>query len=80
MSRNLYLANMRRVGAEGRHLKLKLSDGKINLDTIGFDLGGLADRLSYNDQYDIAYKLETNEWDGFEVAQLSLVDVREAKA
>jgi single-stranded-DNA-specific exonuclease len=80
MSRSLYLTDMRRVGAGGRHLKLKLSDGKINLDTIGFDLGNLADQLSYHDQYDIAYKLETNEWDGFEVAQLSLVGIREAKS
>lgn len=79
MSKNLNLIDMRRVGANGRHLKLKLSDGKINLDTIGFDLGNWSEKLSYSNRYDIAYKLETNEWDGFEVAQLSLVDVREAK-
>ncbi len=79
MSRKLNLFDMRRVGTDGRHLKLKFTDGKISLDTIGFDLGGLADKLSYDKSYDIAYKLETNEWNGFETAQLSLIDIREAK-
>ena len=79
MSRKLNLFDMRRVGTDGRHLKLKFTDGKISLDTIGFDLGSLADKLSYDKSYDIAYKLETNEWDGFETAQLLLIDVREAK-
>lgn len=79
MSRKLNLIDMRRVGSNGRHLKLKLSDNKINLDTIGFDLGNLADKLSYDNKYDIAYRLESNEWNGFETAQLSLVDLREAR-
>ncbi len=78
MSKNLRLSDSRKVGAEGRHLKAKFSDGKVTLDTIGFDLGGRADMLSYDEIYDIAYRLETNEWDGFEVAQLSLVDIRPA--
>jgi hypothetical protein len=47
---------------------------------IGFGFGDYADQLSYDKKYDIAYHLEANEWDGFEVAQLSLVDIREAKA
>ena len=41
-------------------------------------MGGLADRLSYEGTYDVAYNLEANEWNGFEVAQLSMVDLREA--
>ncbi|KPJ66180.1 hypothetical protein AMJ44_08810, partial [candidate division WOR-1 bacterium DG_54_3] len=43
VSRNLDLADVRRVGSDGKHLKLKLSDGEISLDTIGFNLGNLAD-------------------------------------
>ncbi len=80
MSRGLDLTDIRRVGSEGRHLKLKFTDKNINLDTIGFDMGGLADRLSYEGAYDIAYNLEANEYNGFETAQLRLVDMREATA
>jgi len=78
MSRGLNLIDIRRVGSKGRHLKLKFTDQSVNLDTIGFDMGSLADRLSYDGTYDVAYNLEANEWNGFEVAQLSLVDIREA--
>jgi single-stranded-DNA-specific exonuclease len=80
MSRKLKLFDIRRVGSNGRHLKLKLMHGEIALDTIGFAMGDLADGLSYNNDYDIAYKLESNEWSGFETAQLSLIDIRRAKS
>ena len=43
------------------------------------DVVDFADKLSFNKNYDIAYKLEANEWNGFESAQLSLIDIREAK-
>jgi single-stranded-DNA-specific exonuclease len=79
MSQKLKLLDIRRVGSKGRHLKLKLRHGEIALDTIGFAKGDLADKLTYNNDYDIAYKLESNEWNGFETAQLSLVDIRRAK-
>ncbi|MFC1571669.1 single-stranded-DNA-specific exonuclease RecJ [Candidatus Margulisiibacteriota bacterium] len=74
ISRNLSLFDCRQVGKEGKHLKAKFTDGQINLDTIGFGLGELS--LSSENKYDIAYKLETNEWNGFETVQLSLVEVR----
>ena len=80
MSRELKLYDLRQVGSAGRHLKAKFTDGDVTLDTIGFNLGSCAAALSYDKSYDIAYRLETNEWDGFETAQLSLADVREAKA
>lgn len=78
MSRNLRLSEVRRVGKDKRHLKAKFAAENIILDAIGFSMGEFADRLDYNSAYDIAYQLETNEWDGFEVAQLSLVDIRES--
>lgn len=77
MTRGLLLGDIRRVGADGAHLKLKLSDGKIQLETIGFRQGDLANKLELNKSYDIAYNLESNEWNGFETAQLRLIDIRE---
>ncbi len=78
MSGQLNLVDVRQVGKGKRHLKAKFSHGNIMLETIGFGMGDFVDRLDYNAKYDIAYRMETNEWDGFEVAQLSLVDIRES--
>jgi single-stranded-DNA-specific exonuclease len=79
LSRGLTLTDLRKVGAKGKHLKLKLTDGRVNLEAIGFSLGDLAEKLTYNKNYDIAYELEANEWNGFESAQLSLIDIKETK-
>ncbi|MFH1826772.1 MAG: single-stranded-DNA-specific exonuclease RecJ [bacterium] len=78
MSSGLKLADVRTVGKKGAHLKVKFAVGETSLEAIGFRMGDLSDKLSYNTNYDIAYRLEANEWDGFEVAQLNLVDIRES--
>lgn len=76
-SEDLILKDIRQVGSEGAHLKLKLSDGKAQIETIGFRMGDLASKLELNKSYDIAYNLESNLWNGFESAQLRLKDIRE---
>ncbi|MBI5399792.1 single-stranded-DNA-specific exonuclease RecJ [Candidatus Saganbacteria bacterium] len=80
LSRQLRLIDQRTVGRDNRHLKLKLSDGIAHLDTIGFDCGHLAGQLVANACYDVVYRLESNEWNGFENVQLNLADIREAKS
>jgi len=75
----LKLIDMRRVG-DGSHLKSRFTDGKITLDSIGFSLGGLSSKLKLGDEYDLAYNLEVNEYNGLESAQLNLVDIRESKS
>lgn len=76
LTKGLKLNDLRFVGKDKRHLKLKLAKGEINLETIGFDFGKRAEELSLNNNYDLAYQLETNEWDGFETAQLRLLDIK----
>jgi len=76
-SGGLTLSSAKTVGADGRHLKAKFTDGRVTIDVIGFGFGNYLGRLSYDRKYDIAYHLEANEWDGFETVQMSLVDVRE---
>jgi len=78
MSRHLRLEDLRKVGSEGKHLKAKFSNANITLEAIGFGLGYMVDQLSYEKDYDVAYELSANQWNGFEMAQLSLVDIREA--
>jgi single-stranded-DNA-specific exonuclease len=78
MSRSVYVKDKRTVGADGKHLKLKLARaGQRDLDAIGFNLGEWAPRLS--DYIDVAYQLEINEWNGNRSLQLNLQDVRPAE-
>jgi single-stranded-DNA-specific exonuclease len=61
------------------HLKLKLMDpaGRNVLDAIGFRLGELAGRLSENAFWDVAYRLESNQWGSFPPAlQVNIKDMR----
>jgi single-stranded-DNA-specific exonuclease len=77
MTRNLKLVDWRCVG-DGSHLKAKFTDGKVNLDVIGFGLGEMSRDLDYSSSYDIAYALRVSEWEGFESAELRLVDLKKS--
>ncbi|MBU0502742.1 MAG: single-stranded-DNA-specific exonuclease RecJ, partial [Candidatus Margulisbacteria bacterium] len=78
MSSGLKIMDMKKVGKTGSHFKAKFCNNDVILDTIAFSKGNWADELSYDKRYDLAYRLEANEWNGFENVQLSLVDVRES--
>ncbi|MBN1120253.1 MAG: single-stranded-DNA-specific exonuclease RecJ [Anaerolineae bacterium] len=62
------------IGAEGRHLKLRLSDGDSTIEAIAYRwgdaIGDLPDRL------DVAYHLEINEWNGQQRLQLNIQDMK----
>ncbi len=77
LTQGLAPIDVRTVG-DGSHLKLRLTDGRLTLDTIGFGLGDLCDKILSGSKYDIVYTLETNEWEGFEEAELSLIDIKES--
>jgi single-stranded-DNA-specific exonuclease len=78
-SHDLKLIEMKRVG-DGSHLKARFTEGTVTLDSIGFSMGTLANKMKLGDNYDLAYNLEVNEYNGFESAQLNLVDIRPATA
>lgn len=77
MTRGLRLTESRRVG-DGSHLKAKFTDGRVTLETIGFGLGGAFPNLNYSSSYDIAYELRSSQWNGYESAELRLIDLKEA--
>ena len=66
----------KKVGAELNHLKLNILSGadKKTYNAIGFGLGSKI-KLIEND-FDIAYNLEENEWNGITSIQLLLKDVK----
>jgi single-stranded-DNA-specific exonuclease len=77
ISRNIRITNKRTVGADGKHLKLVVTDGRITFDTIGFRLGHLLDELPAH--VDILYAFESNEYNGRQSLQLNLKDVKPAE-
>jgi single-stranded-DNA-specific exonuclease len=72
----LNVAYARPVGAEGKHLKLTLTDGRVTVDAIAFNQGHWQARLPA--RVDVAYHLEMNEWSGEKRLQLNVRDLRAA--
>ncbi len=75
VSRNLELRSKRKVGSEGDHLKMMVSDGWITYDAIAFRQGHWADKQG--DRIDLCYRFELNEFNGRKTLQLNVVDIRE---
>jgi single-stranded-DNA-specific exonuclease len=74
MTRNMRVVEIRTVGSDNAHLKLKLSaEGQPAIDAIGFKLGRWA--LDLPDMVDVVYNLEVNEYNGRRTLQLNILDV-----
>ncbi len=76
VSRNVQVKSARTVGADGSHLKLAVSEGRVTFDAIGFRLGHLAAGLP--PRVDVLYTFESNEYNGRSSLQLNLKDVKPA--
>ncbi|OGG05037.1 single-stranded-DNA-specific exonuclease RecJ [Candidatus Gottesmanbacteria bacterium RBG_16_52_11] len=73
---NLRIADVRKVGTDGRHLKLSVDDGSRVIDAIAFGFGGLYGSMEPGNSMDLAYTLDMNEWNGFRKLQLKVKDIR----
>jgi single-stranded-DNA-specific exonuclease len=74
VSRNVSNLQARRVGRDGRHLKLVLRDSKGEIwDAIAFRQGERAEDLT--SRVDLAYVLERNVWNGRVNLQLNVEDI-----
>ncbi|MDE2776766.1 MAG: single-stranded-DNA-specific exonuclease RecJ [Chloroflexota bacterium] len=77
LTSDLRVLQCRRVGEDGRHLKLKVAeDGGPPVDAIGFGLGEWAQEMPR--RIDAAYHAEINEWGERRSLQLRLLDIRPA--
>jgi single-stranded-DNA-specific exonuclease len=76
LTRGLAVTEPTTIGAEGRHLKMTLSDGDSTVEAIAYRwgdaIGDLPDRL------DVAYHLEVNEWNGQQRLQFNIQDMKPA--
>lgn len=76
VSRDVRVQSSREIGADGKHLKLKLSDGSLTFDAIGFRLGHLAQKFMPPARADVLYTFELNEYNGRTSFQLNLKDIK----
>jgi single-stranded-DNA-specific exonuclease len=64
---------------EGKHLKFRVrEDGRDSGSAIAFRLGRQLDRLRRVGHYDVAFKLEANQWSGTVAPQLNVREVFDA--
>lgn len=76
LSRGVEVRSARLVGAEGKHLALKLSDGRFIFDAIAFRQG---DRFAeITPRIDVVYTLGINHYNGQATLQLTVRDFKPA--
>jgi single-stranded-DNA-specific exonuclease len=80
--RSQEIASVRRIGGEGKHLKLKLKRGSGPglMDAVGFSLGHWETELAAGDRVDILCTLDENEWQGSKSLQLKITHVAKVGA
>lgn len=76
---DLVLKDVRTLGQEAQHLKLKVSQGDSMKEVVAWRMGELADSLQSGSHIDVAFVPETNEWQGRCTIQLRAYDVRTAE-
>ena len=76
MSRGLKVTRQRAIGADGAHLKMAVTDGRITYDAIAFRQGHWLAKLP--PLIDMMYSFELNEFNGQVSLQLNVKDIRPA--
>jgi single-stranded-DNA-specific exonuclease len=66
----------RTMGKENTHLKLRLADGAVELDAIGWGMGARASSLAAGGAVDVAFRLERDEYQGASRLQAKIADIR----
>lgn len=64
------------MGADGRHLRLRISTGDKIINCAGFSMGELAKELNAGDNVSIAFNMDINRFRGAENVQLIIKDIK----
>ena len=73
-ARNIEIIDRRTVA--NNHLKMKLKQKSLHIDTIGFSMGKQMDNMPGVSSLDIAFVPCINEWNGTKSLQLNLKGIR----
>ncbi len=75
--RNVQLAEpARRIGGEGKHLRLMLRHERMLVQAVGWRIGDLAEKLPGGARVDVAFEPKASTWEGRRRADLHVKDVR----
>lgn len=75
ITKNVEIAEVRKIGKDLRHLKLKLRKNNKMCDAVAFKFADKIDLLQ-KDVVDIVYAVDENEWRGKRTIQLLVKDIR----
>ncbi len=76
--RNAKILGVKPVGKSGEHLQFPVQVGDKKFQAIAFRFGEHLDKINPENNYDIAFNLEINEWQGYKKLQLRVVDLKES--
>ncbi|MWV45499.1 single-stranded-DNA-specific exonuclease RecJ [Paenibacillus sp. HJL G12] len=74
--RDTQLVELRKMGKEGKHLKLVVRQGEARIEAVAFGRGELAGLLEPGMTLDILGEISVNEWNGSRKPQLMLQDMK----
>jgi single-stranded-DNA-specific exonuclease len=75
LDKEVTIEDLRFVGADKKHLKIKCTRGECKMDAILFNY--LEDqRVNIGDKVNIAYSISLNEWNGNEKLELKIKDIQ----
>lgn len=72
--KNLRIDSIRSL-TEGKHIKMTLKDENTVINSIGFNLGYLANEYKIGDKIDVAGTIEVNSFKGVESLQINIKDI-----
>jgi single-stranded-DNA-specific exonuclease len=75
VTRRVEIADIKLLGKDKKHLKLKLKQGMKFLDAIGFGMGEIYKDLKIGTIIDVVYSIDENEWNGRKSLQLKIKDL-----
>lgn len=64
------------VGAESKHLRMRIAKNGVYINCIGFSMGSYADFIHQGSIIDIAFQIDINHYQGNENVQLILKDIK----
>ena len=82
ISKKVLVKDLRLIGRDSQHLKLKISESRIMnhessiFDGIGFGLGDKVKNFAIGDKVDVIYTISRDEWNGEKRLQLKIKDIR----
>ena len=75
VARDVECKGIRRIGNSGDHLKMNVSDGRINFDTVAFRFGEYYEQIQSAQTVDILFSYDLNIFNGRKSLQLIIKDI-----